>query len=112
LVAPGVPKGTPAISTTDWPAVATLARSAMRRALATISSKLPTSRVWTACEPHSSPSRRAVEMFGVSTSIGTLGRSRDTRRAVPPVLVKQTIVAAEMVSTISAEAAAIASAVV
>ena len=43
------------------------------------------------------PSRRAVFSEGVSTSSGTVGRSRATRRAVEPELVKQTIAAAPTV---------------
>ena len=44
------------------------------------------SRVRTACTPQSRPRRRAVETFGVSTSSGTLGRSRAIRRGVDPEL--------------------------
>ena len=47
--------------------------------------------------PQSRPSRRAVSRSGVSTRIGTLGRSRAMRRAVEPELVKQMIAEAEMV---------------
>ena len=59
----------------------------MRLALPTISSKLETSRVWTAWTPHSRPSRRAVVSDALIASIGTGGRSRAIRRAVEPELV-------------------------
>ena len=58
------------------------------------------------------PSRRAVLSDGVSTSSGTVGRSRATRRAVEPELVKQTIAEAPTVRTMSAAARAMASLVV
>ena len=69
---PAVPNGTPAMITIRSPASARPWRSAMRLALPTISSKLPTSRVWTACTPHSRPSRRAAFMLAVIASIGTV----------------------------------------
>jgi hypothetical protein len=84
----------------------------MRLALPTISSKLATSRVRTACAPHKSPMRRAVLVEGVSTSSGTDGRSRAIRRAVDPDMVKQTIAAALTMPTMLPAASAIASLVV
>ena len=59
----------------------------MRLPLATISSKLVTSRVCTAWTPHSSPIRRAVIIDALIASSGTEGRSRAIRRAVAPELV-------------------------
>ena len=94
---PASPNGTPAVTMIRSPPLARPWRSAIRFALPTISSKLATSRVRTACAPHSRPSRRAVFSDGVSTSSGTVGRSRATRRAVEPELVKQTIAAAPTV---------------
>ena len=55
---------------------------------------------------------RAVSSRGVSTRIGTAGRSRDTRRAVEPDSVKQMISAAPTVPVIARAASASASAVV
>ncbi len=59
----------------------------MRLAFSTISSKLATSREWTACTPHNRPSRRAVWSEALIASNGTGGRSRAMRRAVEPELV-------------------------
>ena len=59
----------------------------MRLAFSTISSKLETSREWTACTPHNRPIRRAVCCDGLIASSGTGGRSRAMRRAVAPELV-------------------------
>src|SRR5690554_8233984 len=84
----------------------------MRLDLATISSKLLTSRVTTACAPHNNPMRRAVWRSGVSTNNGTEGRSRAIRRAVDPDLVKQTIADVGTVRAMLKLAAASASAVV
>ena len=60
LVEPAVPNGTPAISTSRSPPLAMRWRSAMRLPLATISSKLDTSREWTGWTPHKQahPARR------------------------------------------------------
>src|SRR5688572_10182981 len=112
LVDPGVPNGTPAMMTMRWPAAATPWRNAILLALATISSKLAISRVRTAWAPHNRPSRRAVLSDGVSTSKGTAGRSRATRRAVDPEAVKLTIADALTVPTIVLADWAMASAVV
>ena len=84
----------------------------MRLALPTISSKSATSRVRTACAPHSSPSPRAVAARGVSTMSGTDGRSREIRRAVEPESVKHMIAAADTVSAMRLAANESASAVV
>ncbi len=59
-------------------------RRAMRLPLAIISSKLPMSLVVTAWAPHSRRDAAGGVHRGVSTSIGTDGRSRATRRAVEP----------------------------
>ena len=56
--------------------------------------------------------RRAVAICDVSTSNGTEGRSRATRRAVEPDDVKQMIALVSIVRTICAADAASASAVV
>ena len=72
----------------------------------------PISLVATAWAPHNSPTRRAVAMEGVSTSIGTEGLSRATRRAVDPDPVKTVIARIETVSAIVMQAWLSASAVV
>ena len=62
--------------------------------------------------PHSSPKRRAVSGAGVSTRMGTDGRSRATRRAVEPDVVKQMIADADTMAAMSLADSASASAVV
>ena len=84
LVEPTVPKGTPAMTMIRSLAPAIWWRSAMRLALATISSKLVTSRVVTAWTPQTRPRRRETLLLAVITSSGTGPRSRAIRRAVEP----------------------------
>ena len=56
-----------------------------------MSSRSCASSVDTQCTPQTSASRRPVETFGVSATIGGCGRSRATRSAVEPEEVQQTI---------------------
>src|SRR3546814_618904 len=87
LVAPGVPKGTPAVITILSPTPAYPSRCAMALAFWTMLEKLVTSPVWTLYTPQTSDRRRAVRMSAVSPRIGTSGRSRAARRAVAPDMV-------------------------
>ena len=82
---------------TRSPPLASWCRSAIRFAFSTISSKLETSRVWTAWTPHSSPRRREVWSDALIASSGTGGRSRAIRRAVDPDLLKTIMALAEIV---------------
>ena len=112
LVDPGVPKGTPASTTILLPFCVILCRSAIRRALPTISSNVSISLVRTAWTPHVKPSFRAVSSRGVKARIGVSGRSRATRRTVLPDEVKQVIALAPTTETMPAAPSASASAVV
>src|SRR6185312_1048787 len=87
LVAPGVPNGTPAVTTTRWPGRANSSLWAMPQALPTISLKLEMSSVSTQCTPQPRASRRAVAICEVRHRIGTSGRWRATRSAVDPEVV-------------------------
>src|SRR5262249_22223498 len=58
LVAPGVPNGTPAVTTIRSPRAANPSSSATPVARCTISAKLLTSLVWTQCTPQTSARRR------------------------------------------------------
>ena len=69
------------------PAAAMPWRSAMRLDLLDHFLEVRTSRVWTACAPHSSPFRRATSEAAVIARSGTGGRSRAIRRAVDPLVV-------------------------
>ncbi len=60
---PGVPKGTPAVTTTWSPSWARPSSRAMAQALLTISVNEATSEVWTQCAPQMTARRRAVSTF-------------------------------------------------
>ncbi len=63
-------------------------------------------------DPPQQPQPPRVSIFGVSTMIGTAGRSRAIRRAVDPEVVKQMIADADTVDAMLFAASASASAVV
>ena len=111
-MAPGVPRGTPAVMTMDCSGAANPSRQAMRQARSTMSSKSWASSVTTQCKPQARASRRPVLCTGVSAMIGTLGLSRAARKPVDPELVQLTMAAACSVCTTWRAAAMMASGVV
>ena len=68
------------------------------------------SSVTTQCTPQTTASRRPVDMFGDSATIGGRGRSRATRKAVEPDEVQQMTAARSSVSAMWRAASAMASA--
>ena len=73
LVAPGVPKGTPAVMMMRCPGWAKPSAKAMRQALATMSSRSFGSPVSTQCSPQTMASLRPVAGIGVRAMIGCGG---------------------------------------
>jgi hypothetical protein len=109
LVAPGVPKGTPATTMMRSPTAASSSRTANFAARKAMSSMSLASLVTIACTPQVSARRRAVSRLGVSASTVELGRSRASLKAVEPEKV-QTVTALRLsASAIWWDAAAMAS---
>ena len=100
LVAPGVPKGTPAVTITRSPRLAKPAFKAWLLAIEVMSSKFVASGECTQYTPQTQHSRRAVDRSGVMLTIGTGGRSREARIVVDPDVVNVMIAFADSVPAI------------
>src|SRR3954453_20393121 len=109
LVAPGVPKGTPATTMMRSPTAANSSRTANFAARNAMSSTSLASLVTIGCTPQTRARRRAVSRFGVRASTVEFGRSRASLSAVEPEKVHTVTALRFSASAIWCEAAAMAS---